>query len=256
MRIEKTVFISYRRTNFPWALNVYHNLSAHGFDVFQDVSGIASGDFERVILENIRSRAHFLVLLTPSALATSDDPEDWLRREIEAALAAERNIIPLLLEGFDFSSPDIATKLTGELAVLQHYNALEIPMEYFDDAMRRLREWLNVPLEAVLHPVSADARRATQQQQRVAGTTSPVQASDLATQYQFEQAYAAEPSDMMSIVALTKPIADAPLFSNAEQEIFESLPPHQQAVMKVRAMKQRELLLTAVMTNLMNKARR
>jgi hypothetical protein len=44
--------------------------------VFFDYLGLASGDFERVILDNIAARAHFLVLLTPSALegcTRSDD---------------------------------------------------------------------------------------------------------------------------------------------------------------------------------------
>jgi TIR domain len=56
-RIEKTVFISYRRTNFPWALAVSQDLTHHGYDVFLDFTGIASGDFERVILENIAASA-------------------------------------------------------------------------------------------------------------------------------------------------------------------------------------------------------
>jgi len=79
-RVEKTVFISYRRTNAPWALAIYQNLNNNGYDVFFDFNGIASGDFESVILGNIRARAHFLVLLTPSALERCGDPEDWLRR--------------------------------------------------------------------------------------------------------------------------------------------------------------------------------
>jgi hypothetical protein len=66
--IEKTVFLSYRRTNIPWALAIFQNLTQHGFDVFLDYTGIASGDFERVIIGNIIARAHFIVLLTPSAL--------------------------------------------------------------------------------------------------------------------------------------------------------------------------------------------
>jgi hypothetical protein len=85
-RIEKTVFISYRRTNFAWAVAIFQNLTQHGYDVFLDYSGIAAGDFERVILENIRARAHFIVLLTPSALERCGAPGDWLRREIEEAL--------------------------------------------------------------------------------------------------------------------------------------------------------------------------
>jgi hypothetical protein len=70
-RIEKTVFISYRRTNIPWALAIFQNLHQQGYDVFVDYSGIASGNFEGVILDNITSRAHFLTLLTPSALEPS-----------------------------------------------------------------------------------------------------------------------------------------------------------------------------------------
>jgi hypothetical protein len=64
-RIEKTVFLSYRRTNIPWALAIFQNLTHNGYDVFFDFNGIASGDFERIILGNITARAHFLVLLTP-----------------------------------------------------------------------------------------------------------------------------------------------------------------------------------------------
>src|SRR5215831_15662934 len=121
-RIEKTVFLSYRRTNVPWALAIFQNLTNHGFDVFFDYSGIASGDFERIILGNIKARAHFLVLLTPSALERCHEPADWLRREIETALANQRNIVPVMLEGFDFGTASIASQLTGTLAVLKHYN--------------------------------------------------------------------------------------------------------------------------------------
>ena len=49
-RVEKTVFLSYRRTNVPWALAIFQNLTQHGYDVFMDYSGIAGGDFESVIL--------------------------------------------------------------------------------------------------------------------------------------------------------------------------------------------------------------
>ena len=38
-RIEKTVFLSYRRTNIPWALAIFQNLTHNGFDVFIDFKG-------------------------------------------------------------------------------------------------------------------------------------------------------------------------------------------------------------------------
>jgi len=160
-RVEKTVFISYRRTNISWAIAIFLYLTQNGYDVFFDYAGLASGDFERVILENIRARAHFLVVLTPDSLKRCGDPADWLRREIETALASRRNTIPLMLGGFDFGTPKIAGQLTGKLAALKRYNGLRIPEGYFLEAMGKLRnEFLNVKLTAVLHPASRSALRA------------------------------------------------------------------------------------------------
>ena len=187
-RIEKTVFLSYRRTNAPWALAISQNLTHHGYDVFFDFNGIASGDFESVILENIRARAHFIVLLTPSALERCGEPGDWLRREIETALSIQRNIVPLMLESFDFGAPGIARQLSGTLAALKSYNALRVPAEYFDEAMERLRtKFLNVPVEAVLHPASPLARQAAKVEQSAASAAPTVTEKELTAQEWFER---------------------------------------------------------------------
>jgi hypothetical protein len=42
--IDKTVFISYRTTNAPWALAIFKELTHHGYDTFFDYTGIPSGD--------------------------------------------------------------------------------------------------------------------------------------------------------------------------------------------------------------------
>jgi predicted TPR repeat methyltransferase len=191
-RAEKTVFISYRRTNFPWALAVFQHLTNHGFDAFFDYVGIASGDFERVIIENIRSRAHFLVLLTPSALERCAEPGDWFRREIEEAMACARNIVPMMLESFDFGAPRIASHLTGKLAMLTRYNGLSVPPEYFDAAMAKLRDrFLNVVLDAVPHPLSQKAESAARDHQTAAATAPLVQEEELTAQEWFERGYSA-----------------------------------------------------------------
>jgi DNA-binding CsgD family transcriptional regulator len=170
-RIEKTVFVSYRRADEPWALAVFENLTQHGYDVFIDYDGIASGSFETVILENIRARAHFLVLLTPTALERCRDPKDWMRREIEVALDNQRNIVPLMLAGFDFGTPAIASQLTGKLAALKEYNGLVIPKGYFSPAMERLRnKFLSVSLDTVLHPASLPAQKVAKEQKDKAVT--------------------------------------------------------------------------------------
>lgn len=189
-RIENTVFISYRRTNIPWALAVYQNLSYNGYDVFLDFSGLGSGDFESIILSNILARAHFIVLLTPSALDRCSETGDWLRREIETALEAKRNVIPLMLEGFDFKTPEIAVKLNGNMALLKSYNGIHISADYFEAAMDRLRkQFLCIPLEAVLHPTSSAVRQVTEEEQRAAAAQPAVEERELTAQEYFERGF-------------------------------------------------------------------
>ena len=67
MQVQKTVFISYRRTNIYMARAVYANLRANGYDAFLDYQSLESGDFSQSLLNQIAARAHFVVILTPSA---------------------------------------------------------------------------------------------------------------------------------------------------------------------------------------------
>ena len=190
-RVEKTIFISYRRTNLPWALCIYQNLTMHGYDVFFDYLSIDSGNFEKVILENIKTRAHFLVVLTPSALERLKEPNDWLRREIETAMDEKRNIIPLMLESFDFGSPLATQALTGKLAALNTYNGLRVYSEYFFEAMDKLRDrYLNVALDRVYLPeLNAEAKGITEAQTSAASEAPKVEKEELTAQEWFERGY-------------------------------------------------------------------
>lgn len=168
-RIEKTVFISYRRKDISWALAVYQYLTSQKYDVFFDYTSIPSGDFEQLIVSNIKARAHFILILTPTALDRCSEPRDWLRREIETAMDEKRNIIPLFFDGFSFDSPTVAEKLTGKLADVKRYNGLDVPSGYFPEAMERLHtRYLNVPLSAVLHPVSTEVKKAVKEEKSAA----------------------------------------------------------------------------------------
>jgi len=196
MRAEKTVFVSYRRTNIAWALAIYKDLTAHGYDVFFDFQNIDSGDFEQIILGNIESRAHFIVILTPSALERCAEPGDWLRREIEYAIEQKRNIVPLMFEGFDFGSPGIAQTLTGKLATLKKYNALRVPADFFDEAMARVRDrFLSTPPELVVHPPTPAAQGAAEDLRQKANAAPDIDERQLTAAEWFERGYQSEDLD-------------------------------------------------------------
>jgi len=190
-RIEKTVFISYRRTNFPWAYCIYQDLTHHGYDVFFDYQSIDSGSFEKAILENIRARAHFIIILSQSALERFNQPSDWLRREIETAMDEKRNIIPVMLEGFDFGSPLVKRALTGKLASLNSYNGMNLVAEYIEAGFEKLRNrFLNVALEDVhLHVLTGDAKEITDSQKAAANEAAPVEIEQLTAQEWYERGY-------------------------------------------------------------------
>ena len=188
MQVEKTVFISYRRTNENTARAVYQNLTANGYDTFLDFETIDSGSFERIILNQIAARAHFLIILTPSALERCNEPGDWLRREIEHAIELQRNIVPLLFEGFDFGA--MSKYMTGQMAVLPQYNGVPVPRGYFEEAMTRLRtRFLNKPLAMILHPTPPDDTPVVEQQQIAAKKWTRVTKAQLTAEEYFERGF-------------------------------------------------------------------
>lgn len=218
-RIEKTIFISYRRTNFYTALAVYQDLTAHGYDVFFDYQSIDSGDFEKIITENIRAKAHFLIVLSPSALERCNKPGDWLRREIELAMDEKRNIVPLMMEGFDFGNSSVKQALSGKLATLNKYNGLRLVADYFFEAMEKLRgRFLNVSLEDVpLSPVSAETKEITETRKISVNEAASVEINELTAEEWFERGYIYAESNNCdeAIRCYTKAISMQPDFAEA-----------------------------------------
>jgi tetratricopeptide (TPR) repeat protein len=134
---EKTVFISYRRSTSKYlALLIFKELNQRGYDVFYDIETIDSGAFESIILNQIAARTHFMVLLAEGTLDRCSEPGDWLRQEIERAMDLERNIVPVLVEGFNFNTAQ--RHLTGKLYHLPRYNGLKLYYEYVDAAVDKL----------------------------------------------------------------------------------------------------------------------
>lgn len=134
---RKTIFLSYRRSVTRYlALLIFQTLRARGYDVFWDIEGIGSGHFDTIILSQIEAREHFVVLLAHGTLDRCDEPGDWLRREIEHAIQAERNLVPVLVDGFTL---DVASQyLTGGMSTLPRYNATNLYFDFFEAGIDRL----------------------------------------------------------------------------------------------------------------------
>src|SRR5579871_2476146 len=150
---QKTVFISYRRDVASFiARAIFLDLRNYGYDVFIDVESIDSGKFEQIIFNQIEARAHFVVILTPGTVERYDNLNDMMRREIEYAMETKRNIVPLLVNDFKFND-DTRKHMTGKLADLPNFNGMNLPHDYFDSAMEKLRSrFLKQPVDGTIKP--------------------------------------------------------------------------------------------------------
>jgi ABC-type amino acid transport substrate-binding protein len=149
------IFISYRReeTAYPagW---LFDRLAVHyrGGQVFKDVDSIELGDdFVEVISRAVGSCDVLLALIGNDWLTITDehgrrrldDPDDFVRLEIEAALTRHVRVIPILVDGARMPRAD---DLPDSLASLVRRQALDLSPNRFDFDISRLLKVLDKTL--------------------------------------------------------------------------------------------------------------
>ncbi len=128
------IFISYRRNGGEYTAKVLRDrLNELGYRVFFDVESLRSGDFNTRLFSVIEGCTDFLVILSPDALERCSNPDDWVRQEIECALAKGKNVVPVLMRGFSFPK-----ELPPSIEPLRFKNGLESNTQFFDAFMDKL----------------------------------------------------------------------------------------------------------------------
>jgi hypothetical protein len=151
------IFISYRRADSAgYTGRVYDRLSAHfGKEaIFMDVDTMEAGvDFVDVLQNAVQSCDVLLALIGNSWLNIKDEagkrrldnPEDFVRIEIAAALSRNIRVIPVLVDGAHIPP---STELPENLKPLARRNALQVAHHSFDADAQRLIAQLELALKA------------------------------------------------------------------------------------------------------------
>jgi CHASE2 domain-containing sensor protein len=129
-------FVSYRRDEATWPARILSDELARRFGserVFMDYDSIDAGQTWTARIEAaIKGASVVLVLMGPRWTDASapdgtrrlDDPGDWVRLEVEAALANEDTaVVPVLLDGAVMPAPE---RLPASLAGLTQRNAVTL----------------------------------------------------------------------------------------------------------------------------------
>ena len=144
------IFINYRRGADVWPAGRLHERLVAAFGKthsFMDITGVAPGeDFKSVIRSEIEKCDIMLALmgknwLTNKSAANSglEDPNDFVRIELETGLELRRKIIPILLDGAKMPGE---TDLVSSLKPLASCNAFSIRAESFGGDISRLISFL------------------------------------------------------------------------------------------------------------------
>ena len=156
------IFISYRREETAYAAGwLFDRLAEElgGGQVFKDVDSIELGDdFSEVISNAVGSTDVLLALIGDQWLTMTDElgksrldnPDDFVRLEIEAALVRGVRVIPILVDGARMPRDE---ELPPSLAPLARRQALELSPSRFDFDTSRLLK--------VLEKTLAEGRGAT-----------------------------------------------------------------------------------------------
>jgi formylglycine-generating enzyme required for sulfatase activity len=92
-RSRDHIFVSYAHTDRALVERLAEDLRGRGYTVWIDFDGIRGGDIWRqAIVDGIHASAVVLVMLSPDSVVS-----EWVKLEVEAALAFGKTMIPLLV---------------------------------------------------------------------------------------------------------------------------------------------------------------
>lgn len=137
-QVDVDVFISYRRLDGQhFARNIMQGLKLSGYPkVFFDFHAVREGDFPTQIIDAIYSCKDFLLVLTPLALKNCAQPDDWVAKEIRAALKYGCKITPIVIENTFQDFPKDFPRDLWPIKNLQFHKILVD--EYFEHTIEEL----------------------------------------------------------------------------------------------------------------------
>ncbi len=163
------IFISYRRSDSPDATGRIYDRLVTGFgkaQVFKDVDSIPLGrDFRGHLNDIVGNCGVMLAIVGPhwtqarnsAGQRRLEDPDDFVRIELETALARDIPVVPVLV---GHAQLPVASELPGALASLVFRQSIEVrpDPDFHNDATR-----LVTALRAILDPAAAAAAAAAEQ---------------------------------------------------------------------------------------------
>lgn len=143
-----TIFISYRRGDYPSARLLFKELESQ-FATFFDERIDPGAMWPQVIQEEAEECAIMLVVIGPQWLAKENlerlrDPNDWVRRELQTTLGKANavRVVPVLCNGARLPTADELPEALVSIPTLQAANLLQWDSDVAA-LIKKLQSWLS-----------------------------------------------------------------------------------------------------------------
>ena len=154
-QLKFDVFISYRRDGGEVMGRLLFELLKDKYNVFFDHESLSSGRFDKKLLDIIAGSSDVVVILSKGCFERCGNEGDWFMQEINCALENNKNIILLMMEGFEMPTAEELTKYPEGIANLIRYNGYKVSVAYIDSIIARLCHDFKTPAREKASPVDS-----------------------------------------------------------------------------------------------------
>lgn len=144
MKTKYDIFISYRRDGGQDAAKLLvEKLRQDNYNVSFDQENLGNGDFNKQLLKRIEECEDFILICDAKVfdrILENKDEKDWLRVELAKALELDKNIIPIMLSGFEAFPKD----LPSDIDKVRYKNGLSTVLHIMTHSTRGLSSSLRL----------------------------------------------------------------------------------------------------------------
>ena len=142
MKLKIDAFISYRRDGgFLMAQMLRGALKDKGVNCYLDLEEDHPGQFDESLLDAIGATDNFILVLTKGTLDRCVNQDDWVRKEILAAINGCKNIIPVRYPDFEWPK-HLNEKLPKEIQMLETKQSVLLSQEYLSSTIDKIIQYM------------------------------------------------------------------------------------------------------------------
>lgn len=131
MKKSYDIFLSYRHADGKLLARLLkESLEKRGYKVFLDMDELLDSVFDEHIIQAIQSAPIFLLLMTKQCFARCHNPNDWVRMEIECAVRAGKNIVPINPDNSFIGFPQSTPSHLREVLSMHQYSVIDTGQLY------------------------------------------------------------------------------------------------------------------------------